>query len=291
MKSSLENFGIYLLSERGLSLNTLEAYNRDISYFCDYLISHEIPSWKEVNQNHIYSFLLTRKELDYADSSLYRWFMSLKVFFRFLKREKIILKDITQFLETPKIWKLIPEILSEEEINTLLRQIDSSKILGARDKAIIEILYGSGLRVSELCDLKIYDVDDISLKVRGKGGKERIVPIGQQAIHALDQYLNFRHSSQREEWLFLSQNGKQIDRTQVWKMVKKYAKEAGIEKKISPHTFRHTFATHLLDNGADLRIIQDLLGHATISSTDRYTQVSQSHIKNAFNAFHPRNLL
>lgn len=203
----------------------------------------------------------------------------------------MIANNVTLYLESPKIWQLIPEVLSVEEMERLLAQPDPETNVGSRDRAILEMLYGSGLRVSEVCGLKIHDVDDKFVKVFGKGSKERVVPVGAKAIEAVDHYLaRFRDQtdSSRQQALFVNQRGKPIDRIFVWKMIKRYANEAGIVKNISPHTLRHSFATHLLDNGADLRVIQEMLGHASISSTDRYTHISKSRLHEAFGKFHSR---
>lgn len=214
--------------------------------------------------------------------------ISLKVFFRFLYREKIIEKDISQSMESPKLWQLIPEVLTLEEVERLLNASPVQTYLGARDRAILEVLYASGLRVSEVCSLTLHCVGEDALRVLGKGGKERVVPVGKKALNALDHYLCFRDHFQSET-LFLSQKGKALDRVIIWRMIKHYAKQAGIQKSISPHTFRHSFATHLLENGADLRVIQEMLGHASIATTDRYTHVTASRLHSSFSQFHPRN--
>ncbi|MFQ5729368.1 MAG: tyrosine-type recombinase/integrase, partial [Waddliaceae bacterium] len=164
--------------------------------------------------------------------------------------------------------------------------------IGARDKAILELLYSSGLRVSEVCTIQIYDVDDEYVKVFGKGQKERLVPLGQCALAAIDHYLLYyrsQYDSEKEKALFVTKKGRPLDRISIWRMIKSHAKKAGITKSISPHTLRHSFATHLLDNGAELRVIQEMLGHANINSTERYTHVSRAHIQKAFTAFHPRS--
>lgn len=290
MQHDLEDFATYLLSERGLSLHTLEAYRRDIQSFLDFLQSKQIHQRQEVQQQHIIDFLALKKSHNYASASISRALIAIKVFFRFLKREGLLSQNIALLLETPKVWQLIPDVLSLEEMEALLSQPDPSHCQGARDRAILEVLYASGLRVSELCSLKISDVDDTYVRIKGKGGKERVVPIGTQAILAIDSYLAFRDGTEneRQDALFVGKLNRPIDRVAVWQLVKKYAKQAGIAKTIFPHTFRHTFATHLLDNGADLRVIQEMLGHASISSTDRYTHVSCSHLQEAFQAFHPR---
>lgn len=291
MDEIVDDFSIYISSEKGLSVHSVEAYRRDILYFVNFLSKSEIHDITMVNQAHIVSHLANLKNQEYASSSISRALIAVKVFFRFLKRERIVETNVALYLESPKLWQLIPDVLSGEEIEALIAQPDDQTFLGARDKAIIEMLYGSGLRVSEVCRLDIYDVDDDFVKVFGKGSKERLVPVGKHAVEAIDHYLMFfrcQHESEKEQKLFLSKNGKPIDRIAVWKMIKEHARQAGITKNISPHTLRHSFATHLLDNGADLRVIQEMMGHANISSTDRYMHVSKSHIQEAFDAFHPR---
>ncbi len=245
----------------------------------------------QYSREEIQEFLEFQREQGYAASTVARRMIALKVFFKFLRREGEIPQNIALYLETPKQWKTLPEYLTEEEMVRLV-EIDDETVDGIRDKAIFELLYSSGLRVSELCGLKIYDVDDQFVKVMGKGHKERVVPLGAPALKAVDRYLNevrSRYDSETNPVLFLTNRGKPISRLFVWQRVKVRAKEVGITKNISPHTLRHTFATHLLDHGADLRVIQEMLGHATIASTDRYTHVSRVRLKEAFDAFHPRN--
>ena len=290
MQRTLEDFISYLGSERGLASNTLIAYQRDLQLFWKILQKRDIAELSEIEEKDLLFFLNELKTKEYASSSVYRFMMTLKVFFRFLKREKIIPQETAFYLDTPKLWQLVPEILTISEMEKLLSLPATDQFLGARDKAIFEVLYASGLRVSELCSLNIRDVDDDFVHVKGKGGKERIVPIARKAIDAIDHYLhNFRHTvDEQDQALFISKTGNRIDRMTVWNRVKFYAKKGGIVKEISPHTFRHSFATHLLENGADLRIIQELLGHSSIATTDRYTQISQKHLTASFEAFHPR---
>lgn len=288
MQKALEDFIAYLGSEKGLASNTLVAYQRDLQLFWKILHKRDISELSQIGEKELLFFLTELKAKQYASSSVYRLMMTLKVFFRFAKREKLLPQETTFYLDTPKLWQLVPEILTITEMEKLLSIPETDHFLGARDKAILETLYASGLRVSELCGLSIQDVDDDFVHVKGKGGKERIVPIARKAIAAIDHYLNFRKEAEEEKALFLTKGGKRIDRMTVWNRVKFYAKKAGIVKDISPHTFRHSFATHLLENGADLRIIQELLGHSSISTTDRYTQISQKHLTAAFEAFHPR---
>lgn len=288
MKRDVDDFIIYLSSEKGFSPHTLEAYGRDINTFLLFLEAVGVSDWKEVGQNHLIAFLSSKK--DYATASVSRALIAIKVFFRFLKREGIISDNFTRLLETPKIWQLIPDVLSLEEMERVLASPDPASLKGTRDLAILELLYATGLRVSELCRLNIQDVDEHAIRIMGKGGKERIVPLGSKASAALDRYLAYREEAaiEREDALFVGKGNRPLSRITVWKIVKEYAVKAGISKTIFPHTFRHSFATHLLDNGADLRIIQEMLGHASISSTDRYTHVSCTHLHEAFQAFHPR---
>jgi integrase/recombinase XerD len=277
----------YIASEKGLSSHTIEAYGRDIQCFADFIQKKE---WKEVTPEEIHKFMSFLKEKDYASSTICRMLVAVKVFFRFLKKEGEISLDLGRYFETPKMWQLIPEVLTMEEVDALLAQPKKEDPQGARDLAILELLYASGMRVSELCSLRLNDLNDTFVKVRGKGKKERIVPVGKKAIEAIDHYLLKFRGEMREEHapLFVSSRGKQIDRVTVWSRVKAYAKAAGIEKEVSPHTLRHSFATHLLENGADLRLIQDMLGHEDIGTTDRYTHVTGNRLKKAFNTFHPR---
>lgn len=291
MNCELEDFQNYISSEKGLAANSIEAYLRDLAAFADFLKRQGSFVWSDVLPAHIIEFLDDLHQKGYAAASIARVLMAIKLLFRFLKREGIVAANPAFYLDSPKLWQLIPSILSSKEVDLLLAQPEVETILGARDKAILEVLYATGIRVSELCGLKIYDVDETFIRVKGKGGKERIVPIGQNAIEAVDNYLLLRSSQARDEALFLSKSGEAIQRQQIWRMIKYYAKKGGIEKNISPHTLRHSFATHLLDNGADLRIIQEMLGHSSINSTDRYTHLSQSHIQKAFAQFHPRNSL
>lgn len=290
MQQDIEDFITYIISEKGLSPHTSEAYRRDIEDFLIFLSRRAcVKQWKEVQQHSIVDFLSLKKEHQYASASIARALIAIKVFFRFLKREGVIEENICHLLETPKVWQCIPHILSIQEMEQVLSQPDISSEIGLRDQAILELLYASGLRVSELCQLNLADVDDHYVRVRGKGGKERLVPVGLKAITAIDRYLHFRDptTDNRQQALFIGKRGR-INRYNVWKLVKFYVCLAGISKPISPHSFRHSFATHLLENGADLRVIQELLGHASISSTDRYTHVTCSHLQEAFQAFHPR---
>jgi integrase/recombinase XerD len=216
-----------------------------------------------------------------------RALIALKVFHRFLVKEALMPSEPLN-LDTPKLWRYLPDVLNAQEVEALLSAPDPNTSTGARDKAILEVLYGCGLRVSELCSLTLYAVDDLAVKVKGKGDKERLVPIGKKAIEAIDHYLLYHRKECQQEALFITQKGKAVDRVLVWRQIKEYAKLAGITKNVHPHTLRHAFATHLLENGADLRVIQELLGHASIATTDRYTHVSLARLKESFYKHHPR---
>jgi len=282
--SSVKNFLIYISSEKALSKNTILAYERDLRFFVEFL-KDKRSDFQSVDGEDVVDYLGFLKTKNYASSSIYRAFVALKVFFRFLKREGFAAVDIGIF-EIPKVWQLVPVVLTYPEVEELLKQPDIKTHIGARDRAVLELLYATGIRVSELANLLIKDVGDDFVKVKGKGKKERIVPVGKKALEAIDYYLvNFRKDG---EFLFLSQRGQKINRIDVYLRIKIYAKMAKIEKNVSPHTLRHCFATHLLENGADIRLIQEMLGHEDISTTDRYTHLSQNHLKNAFKNFHPR---
>ena len=281
-ESYICDFLSYLGAEKGLSINTIRAYGRDIRSFCK-------GAKKGVDEEGVIRYLEERKEKGDASSSIYRSLISLRLFFRFLKREGLIDRDPTRLLESPKMWQLIPEVLTIKEVEALIKAPDPSHEEGMRDRAILETFYATGIRVSELCALDIYDVGEKSVRVIGKGGRERIVPIGEEAIAAIDRYLgSYRDDKGEKGALFVSKRGKRLNRTYLWERVKCYAKKVGIEKEVSPHTLRHSFATHLLENGADLRVIQEMLGHADIGTTERYTHLSKKGLFEAFDRFHPR---
>lgn len=280
--SFVRDFEIYLTSEKGLSLNTLEAYSHDVSLF------FQGEGIEKLTQENVIEFLGRKKGEGYKTTSLHRMLISLKVLGDFLKREGKISVNPVRFVATPKLWQILPEVLTQDEIIKLIEAPDPIDFLGARDRAILELLYASGLRVSELCSLRLHDLDDTFVKVHGKGGKERLVPVGKKAIDAIDLYLTHFRGEIEEKRIFISRGGKPINRYTVWKQVKFWAKKAGITKRISPHTLRHSFATHLLEQGADLRVIQEMMGHAHISSTDRYTHVMPARLLEAFDQFHPR---
>jgi integrase/recombinase XerD len=274
MSTPLESFRLHILVERGLSPLTYEAYSRDVKKFLKF-IDKELTL---ISQDDIENYLGTLKM---KETTLYRNLMSLKVFFEFLRKEEIIGKNIAKHISSPKMWLRLPEVLSIAEIDRLLEVTTN-----VRDLAILELLYATGIRVSELCSLNLHDVGHEKIKITGKGSKVRIIPIGRKAIVALDQYLITRDDDKPP--LFLTSAGIRMNRFQIWELVKETAKKAQITKEISPHTFRHSFATHLLDRGADVRVIQEMLGHAEIATTERYTHVSKAHLLEKFKKFHTK---
>lgn len=284
----IERYLIYLKGERGLSRHTIEAYHRDLLTFFEKVGDAPLDS---VQSKVLIDYLNDLKSQGYASATICRVLVSIKVFFKYLVSIDAVESSPFHHFQSPKLWQCIPEILSEEEVERLLNAPDSDSLIGLRDRAALELLYSSGLRASEICQLKINDFGKGFVKVFGKGRKERLVPVGEPALAALDAYLIRRDEEKQGleiSWLFLTRRGTPINRHQLWKMVKRRAEEAQIAKSISPHTLRHSFATHLLDHGADLRVIQEMLGHATIQTTDRYTRVNPSRLKTAFTQFHPR---
>ncbi len=287
----LKEFLDYLRTEKGLSENTVKAYSSDIQHFANFYCKTENALLSSLSEKILTSFFIQIQDSHLSGSSIARLFVSLKVFFRFLCKERYMSSNTLAAMSAPAIWQTIPEILTYEEVDQLLSQPDQTNFIGARDAAVFEVLYATGMRVSEVCNLGLYDVGDDTVRVSGKGGNQRIVPINEKAIEAIDRYLTrfYMHSSKADNPpLFVSLRGKRIERTLVWKRVKFYGKMAGIEKTISPHTLRHSFATHLLENDADLRVIQELLGHSHITTTERYTHMSQKTLQSTFAKFHPR---
>lgn len=279
----IDSFVHFLSLEKGLSHNTKIAYKSDISHFLD-TINDTLLS--EVTGKVLLDYLQSLQKLSYAPSSIYRKMIALKIFFRFAKEEELIKEDPSSFFVTPKLWQLIPEVLTIEEVEELLNAPDESTFVGARDKAVLELIYATGLRVSECCQVKTSDIEDGFIRVMGKGKKERMVPVGKKALQAIAYYK--KKYIKKGGYLFINRKGEKISRVTVFLRMKHYAKKAQIAKKISPHTLRHSFATHLLENDADLRLIQEMLGHENIATTDRYTHISQKRLAGSFKTFHPR---
>jgi len=291
-EEAIKQYILFLRTERGLSDNTLYSYKNDLNQFHQYLQSKEIKEIENLNEDLLLSFLsfLKRK---YNPRSVMRKVSAVKGLLKFLQREGYIEGGLYEKFETPTPSKSLPKVLSVEEIESLLSQPDTSNIYGIRDKALLELLYSSGLRISEASNLRIDDIDleGEFLRCRGKGQKERIVPLGSIAKKWLKEYISGARlalAKRDTRWLFLRKGGGKLSRVSMWKIVKKYAKMAGIKKDISPHTLRHSFATHLLEGGADLRSIQEMLGHSSITTTEIYTHISRKHLKEVFKESHPR---
>jgi integrase/recombinase XerD len=291
-EEAIKQYILFLRTERGLSDNTLYSYKNDLKQFLQYLQSKEVNEIENLNEDFLLSFLsfLKRK---FNPRSAMRKVSAVKGLLKFLQREGYIEGGLYERFETPTPSKSLPKVLSVEEIESLLSQPDTSNVYGLRDKALLELLYSSGLRISEASNLRIDDVDleGEFLRCRGKGQKERIVPFGSIAKKWLREYISGARLSLAKKdtrWLFLRKGGGKLSRVSMWKIVKKYAKMAGIKKEISPHTLRHSFATHLLEGGADLRSIQEMLGHSSITTTEIYTHISRKHLKEVFKESHPR---
>lgn len=296
MGDQLKDFIHFLIVEKGLAKNTIVSYERDLKSYIHYLNSVEnIQHLNDVQRVHIVHFLGLLKEQGKSSKTLARHIASLRAFHQFLLRDKVTDHDPSVHIETPKMERSLPKVLNIQEVETLLDSPKQNDHFGIRDKAMLEILYATGIRVSELIGLDLGDVHLTMGFVRciGKGNKERIIPIGKTAANALKHYLEqgrpfFVNKKQREEALFLNHHGMRLTRQGFWKILKRLAAQAGIQKELTPHTLRHSFATHLLENGADLRAVQEMLGHADISTTQIYTHVTKTRLKDVYSKFHPR---
>ncbi|MED4070438.1 site-specific tyrosine recombinase XerD [Priestia endophytica] len=296
MNLTIEDFIHYLVVERGLAPNTIESYKRDLVKYAEYLKKVEtVSSFEEVTREHIIAFMRYMMENGKSSKTIARHVASIRSFHQFLLREHIVDKDPSVHIETPQVERTLPKVLSPDEVEALLTAPDESTPFGRREKAMLELLYATGIRVTELMNLNVEDVHMTMGFVRciGKGDKERIVPMGKMASEALQKYIEegrpkLLKRNQKEEALFLNHHGRRLTRQGFWKILKKLALSAQIEKELTPHTLRHSFATHLLENGADLRAVQEMLGHADISTTQIYTHVTKKRLKDVYNEFHPR---
>lgn len=294
MNGMLEKFLTFLSLEKGLSANTSVAYEHDLHDFIQWLQRKKISQLGEVTRRHIMDYLLDQREKGRAATTISRRLVAIRVFFRFLQQEGLIGANITDAMDAPRLWKILPETMSVEEVDRLLKSPDLKDPRGVRDKAMLEVLYSSGLRVSELTSLTVDQIHADAKYIRciGKGRKERVVPYGSSAKAYLQRYLDEvrplwnKQPSQRA--VFISRRDQPLSRKTVWERIKKYARQAGITHDISPHTLRHSFASHLLANQAPLRIIQEMLGHADISTTQIYTHVDNGRLKSVHQKFHPR---
>lgn len=294
MRELIDSFLGYLSVERGLAKNTIISYRQDLNDYMDFLDKQAIDALSKTNKNHIINFMLTQKDKGIAANSIARRLAAIKVFYRFLSRERILNTDPTSLIDSPKLWKKIPETLSMNEVDALMIQPDIRDKQGIRDRAVLETLYATGMRVSEAADLKLDSLNlDIGfLRCIGKGNKERVIPLGKKAIASIKRYIEISRprllKNRQSEFLFLNRSGGRISRQSLWKLIKRYARQARIKKPIRPHTLRHSFATHLLERGADLRSVQEMLGHANISTTQIYTHINKDRLKSIHKMFHPR---
>ncbi|MBD3246457.1 MAG: site-specific tyrosine recombinase XerD [Candidatus Omnitrophica bacterium] len=283
----------YLRVEKGLAKNSVLSYRQDIRKYCAYLAKKGRENIRQVTRQDITDFLFSLRGT-LSTVSIARILSTVKSFHRFLLRERITRSDPADLVETPKLDKKIPSFLTLEEVGRILKAPNLKQPQGIRDRAILETMYAAGLRVSEVSTLTMPDVNmEVGfLKCVGKGAKERVVPLGKNALHFLERYLREARPVLLKRRvslaLFLGQGGRALSRQSIWKMIKKYVKKTGIRKKVSPHTLRHSFATHLLEHGADLRSVQEMLGHASISTTQIYTHVNNKRFKEIHNKFHPR---
>ncbi len=281
----------YLSVEKGLSENTILAYRRDLAHYYAFLKKQNFTDWKLVTRAQIMKFLDSEGIRGLDSASVSRALVTVKLFHRFLTQERYVESDITSVLESPKLWKKLPQFLTVEEMNAILQMPDVKTPEGLRDKALLECLYATGMRVSEIITITVENVhlDNKFIKCFGKGSKERLVPVGSVAVDACRKYFkNARAELKPKTEHFFIHKHTGMTRQFVWRQIKIYARKAGITKEIMPHTFRHSFATHLLERGADLRVVQELLGHADISTTQIYTHVSGSRLKSIHKQFHPR---
>ncbi|GBD83180.1 tyrosine recombinase XerD [Tetragenococcus halophilus subsp. halophilus] len=295
MDEQVTDYLHYLLIERGLSSNTRKSYQRDLEQYLAFLHEKEITDWQNVDRYTIVSFLQFLQNEKKSAATLTRMVTSLRRFHQFLRQERYTDHDPMQHIDSPKKTQKLPDTLSLNEVERLIEAPDTKKVLGIRDRTILEVMYATGLRVSELIGLKLNDLHLAMglMQTTGKGDKERIVPLGDMAIHWLETYLEearpiLCQKHPEEEYLFVNGHGTSLSRQGVWKNLKALVLKAGIMKNVTPHTLRHSFATHLLENGADLRTVQELLGHADISTTQIYTHITKKRMADVYKQYFPR---
>ena len=285
----------YLRFERNLSENSISAYNTDLYRYLSYLNAQDVNRLSQINERHIRKLLQVLSEIGLMPASLARNLSSIKSFHKFLISEDLLLSDPSEHIQGPKIRRYLPSVLTFEEIERILNQIAIDNYLGLRDRAMIELLYASGLRISELLLLPSREIyfSQGFIRILGKGSKERLVPTSERALKWIKKYIDIGRPvldkyGKSEGILFLSIRGRSMSRMGFWKIVQQYVLKSGIRKEVHPHTFRHSFATHLLEGGADLRAVQEMLGHADISTTQIYTHLDRSYLKQVYQQYHPR---
>jgi len=288
-------FHNYLQAERGMAANTVLAYGRDLERFAHWVSDGSLANYLNPSLRELGQYLSFLREEELAPPSIARHLVALKMFYRFLRLEERVKQSAVELLSSPNLWERIPQVLSPESVEKLLAAPGSDDRFYFRDRALLETLYATGSRASEVVNLKLQDLhlDSGFCKCLGKGSKQRVVPLGRPALKALREYLaDFRPKLTRNvldcPWVFVSRGGRALTREMLWVLVKKYVQRAGLNAKVSPHTLRHSFATHLLAGGADLRTVQELLGHANIRTTQHYTHVDRDRLKAIHRQFHPR---
>ena len=295
-ESGIQNFLADLVGVRGLARNTVESYRFDLVNAAEFFLAAGRNSWAELTRDDLLDYLDSLRTDGMECTTITRHLVSLKMLYRFLTAEEIVPVDITAVMDSPRLWRVLPEFLTVDEVGRLLEAFDPhGDPLEVRNRTILEVLYASGLRASELVSLTVsaIDFDNELIRVTGKGSKTRMVPIGKPALRMLTRYLESARNElcgdhSRTALVFLSHNGRKLNRERIWQLVKEAARRAGIDRSIHPHTLRHSFASHLLANGADLRVIQDMLGHANIATTEVYTHVDTSRLASIHRKFHPR---
>lgn len=294
MEQIVDQFLHYLIVEKGLSRNTIDAYSHGLNRFLDYLRKKGIQEIPRVNKFDVRGFLLTLKRKGLSTKTVLRNLVVIRVFFQFLTQEGVLGTNPIEGLESPKIEKTLPEILTLKEVEQLLEQPNPQTPLGIRDRAMLEVLYATGMRVSELTHLSVnqLNLEGGYVLVYGKGSKERLIPLGNEAMKWVDLYLKVARErlikGKEGPCLFVNRSGKRMSRQQFWKNIKRYGRSAGIRKRVTPHLLRHSFASHLLERGADLRSVQMMLGHVDISTTQIYTHVTGERLKKIHQRYHPR---
>ncbi len=291
----LERFAEYLELELGSSARTRDAYLRDLGLLATWASSrHNVQRAADLEAAHLREWVYEQKDQGRAPSTIKRRISALRTWYRFLLAEGVVKADPSEKLESPRGWRRLPDVLSVREVEQLIDAISLDDDLAFRDRALLELAYGAGLRVSEWCSLEVKDVllDELVVRVFGKGGKERLVPIGRKAAGAVGMYLRELRPrlerGQGQNRLFLNSRGRPLQRMTAWTILKKIVERSGVTKPVTPHTLRHSFATHLLEGGADLRAVQEMLGHADISTTQLYTHVDREHLRQVHRQFHPR---
>ena len=294
LRFHLERFDDFLTLEQGASGRTIEAYRRDVTRLVDYARTRAAALPSDITSKLLREFVFHLKDVGLSPSSIRRNISAVRTYFRFLLAEGAVTRDPSERIETPKRWRTLPEVLTVEEVLRLLAAPTLDDPLAFRDRAMLELAYGAGLRVSEWITIGVRDLllEDKLVRVFGKGSKERLVPIGRSAIGAIATYTRelrpkLEHGGGKG-MLFLNSRGEPLSRMGAWKILRRYVERAGIEKHVSPHTLRHSFATHLLEGGADLRAVQEMLGHADISTTQIYTHVDREYLRQVHKQYHPR---